>query len=73
MVTAPTEQDIREVGIALAKAFPSGRAHPFKALDDKAMDLASQDASSRRRSSASSTSCPPAGRSTTWPATSAAS
>jgi proline dehydrogenase len=44
MVTAPTEQDIREVGVALAKAFPSGRAHPLKALDDKAMDLASQDA-----------------------------
>jgi RHH-type proline utilization regulon transcriptional repressor/proline dehydrogenase/delta 1-pyrroline-5-carboxylate dehydrogenase len=44
MVTAPSEQDIRDVGVALARAFPSGRAHPLKALDDKAMDLASQDA-----------------------------
>ena len=32
------------MGVALARAFPSGRAHPLKALDDKAMDLASQDA-----------------------------
>jgi proline dehydrogenase len=43
MASGPSEQDIRAVGSALARGFPSGRAHPLKALDDKAMDLASQD------------------------------
>jgi RHH-type proline utilization regulon transcriptional repressor/proline dehydrogenase/delta 1-pyrroline-5-carboxylate dehydrogenase len=37
------EQEIRAVGSSLAAAFPSASRHPVKALDAKAMDLASQD------------------------------
>ena len=57
----------------LAAALPRASRHPLKALDDKAMDLASQDAELRPRCSASSTSSPPAARSTTSRATSPAS
>ena len=41
------EQDIRRVGRALAEAFPPGHHHPLKALDERAMDLAAQDAELR--------------------------
>ena len=41
------EQDIRRVGRALAQAFPPGHHHPLKALDERAMDLAAQDAELR--------------------------
>jgi RHH-type proline utilization regulon transcriptional repressor/proline dehydrogenase/delta 1-pyrroline-5-carboxylate dehydrogenase len=44
---ASLEPEIQRVGRALAEAFPSHRAHPFKALDDRAMDLAAQDAELR--------------------------
>ena len=45
--------------MATRRRWPASPArHPLKALDDKAMDLASRDASSRPRCSASSTSCP---------------
>jgi RHH-type proline utilization regulon transcriptional repressor/proline dehydrogenase/delta 1-pyrroline-5-carboxylate dehydrogenase len=40
---ADLEPDIREVGAGLAAAFPSASRHPMRALDAKAMDLASQD------------------------------
>jgi RHH-type proline utilization regulon transcriptional repressor/proline dehydrogenase/delta 1-pyrroline-5-carboxylate dehydrogenase len=37
------EHDIHAIGAELAAAFPSTARHPMKALDTKAMDLASQD------------------------------
>jgi RHH-type proline utilization regulon transcriptional repressor/proline dehydrogenase/delta 1-pyrroline-5-carboxylate dehydrogenase len=37
------EQDIRRIGAELAAAFPSGSRHPLRALDARAMDLASSD------------------------------
>jgi proline dehydrogenase len=37
------ERAIREIGRDLASAFPSGARHPLRALDDRAMDLASSD------------------------------
>src|SRR4051812_865625 len=37
------ESDIRDIGTRLARAFPSASRHPLKALDARAMDLASQD------------------------------
>jgi proline dehydrogenase len=45
--TAASEADILAVGRDLAAALPSAHRHPLKALDDKAMDLASQDAELR--------------------------
>jgi RHH-type proline utilization regulon transcriptional repressor/proline dehydrogenase/delta 1-pyrroline-5-carboxylate dehydrogenase len=39
--------EILDVGRRLAGAFPAAGRHPMKALDDKAMDLASQDAELR--------------------------
>jgi proline dehydrogenase len=39
----PLERDIRLIGRSLADAFPSSARHPIKALDTKAMDLASRD------------------------------
>ena len=38
------DAEILEIGRELAGAFPKASRHPLKALDDKAMDLASQDA-----------------------------
>jgi proline dehydrogenase len=38
------EQELFDVGKALWKGLPSTRGRPLKALDDKAMDLASRDA-----------------------------
>ena len=48
-MTAPPElePEIRRIGGEIAKAFPGSALHPFKALDDKAMDLASRDAELR--------------------------
>jgi RHH-type proline utilization regulon transcriptional repressor/proline dehydrogenase/delta 1-pyrroline-5-carboxylate dehydrogenase len=47
-VAAPAlEADIRTVGRELAAGLPSGRGHPLRSLDDKAMELASQDAELR--------------------------
>ena len=37
------ERSIREIGADLASAFPSGARHPLRALDARAMDLASGD------------------------------
>jgi proline dehydrogenase len=41
------ENEIQETGRRLATAFPSRAAHPIKALDEKAMELASRDAELR--------------------------
>jgi proline dehydrogenase len=41
--TAAPETDILAVGREIAAALPSSSRHPLKALDDRAMDLASQD------------------------------
>ncbi len=41
---AALEDEIQRIGRALAEAFPSRRGHPLKALDDKAMELAAEDA-----------------------------
>ena len=40
---APLERSIREIGTDLAAAFPSNARHPLRALDARAMDLASAD------------------------------
>jgi proline dehydrogenase len=44
---AVLERDIHLIGRELAGALPSVRRHPVKALDDKAMELASRDAELR--------------------------
>jgi proline dehydrogenase len=41
------EPEIHRIGSELAHAFPSSARHPVKALDDKAMELASRDAELR--------------------------
>jgi proline dehydrogenase len=46
-MTASLEPDIRRIGLELARSFPSAARHPVKALDDKAIDLASRDAELR--------------------------
>src|SRR5947199_6813399 len=46
MGASSLDADVIGIGRALASAFPSSRG-PLKALDDKAMDLASQDAELR--------------------------
>ena len=43
----PSDTAVLEVGRRLAAAMPSASRHPLRALDDKAMDLASQDAELR--------------------------
>ena len=58
-----------EIGAELAAAFPSAARHPLRALDARAMELASADESCERRCSGSSTSSRRAARSTTSPAT----
>jgi len=45
--SASLEPEIQRVGRALADAFPSHRANPLKALDNRAMELAAQDAELR--------------------------
>ncbi len=47
MSTAAPETDILAVGQEIAAALPSTSRRPLRALDDKAMDLASQDAELR--------------------------
>src|ERR671928_179618 len=44
---APPESEILAVGRDLAAALPGATRHPLKAIDDRAMDLASQDAELR--------------------------
>ena len=46
-MTASLERDIQRIGRELADSFPSAALHPVKALDDKAMELASRDAELR--------------------------
>jgi RHH-type proline utilization regulon transcriptional repressor/proline dehydrogenase/delta 1-pyrroline-5-carboxylate dehydrogenase len=43
MATADSEREIRRVGAELAAAFPSAARHPMRALDARAMELASRD------------------------------
>src|SRR3954463_5920962 len=43
----PPEQDVIEVGRALAAKFPPRTRHPVRALDAKAMELSAQDAELR--------------------------
>jgi proline dehydrogenase len=43
----PSEDDIRAVGRDIAAALPHGSRNPIKAIDDRAMDMASQDAELR--------------------------
>src|SRR5918999_4707912 len=45
--SSPVEAEIRRIGHELAEAFPSPARHPLRALDDRAMQLASQDAELR--------------------------
>jgi RHH-type proline utilization regulon transcriptional repressor/proline dehydrogenase/delta 1-pyrroline-5-carboxylate dehydrogenase len=47
VVALVPEDKIHRIGLSLAEAFPSRARHPLKALDDKAMDLASRDAELR--------------------------
>jgi proline dehydrogenase len=47
VATSAIESDILAIGRDLAAAFPGASRHPIKALDDRAMDLASQDAELR--------------------------
>ena len=44
---SPVESELREVGLALAAAFPSRARHPVRALDAKAMERSSEDAELR--------------------------
>src|SRR5690348_7749870 len=44
---AAPEEDILAVGRALHAALPRGHGHGLRAIDDKAMDLAAQDAELR--------------------------
>jgi proline dehydrogenase len=46
-VAPALEEEIHRIGLELSQAFPSHARHPVKALDDKAMDLASRDAELR--------------------------
>jgi len=41
--TATLEEDVHRIGRELAAAFPSAARHPMRALDERAMDYASQD------------------------------
>jgi RHH-type proline utilization regulon transcriptional repressor/proline dehydrogenase/delta 1-pyrroline-5-carboxylate dehydrogenase len=43
MGASPLDADVLAVGRSLAEALPSASRHPLKALDDRAMDLASAD------------------------------
>ena len=47
MLDAPPEPDVLAIGRDLAAALPGSSRHPLKVLDDRAMDLASQDAELR--------------------------
>ncbi len=41
------EREIQRVGLEVSRALPSRRGHPIKALDERAMELASRDAELR--------------------------
>src|SRR4029453_17615927 len=43
----PLERQIHRIGLELARSVPSSGLHPVKALDEKALDLASRDAELR--------------------------
>src|SRR5881394_2640611 len=43
----PVEAELKEVGRALYASFPQRSRNPVKALDDRAMEMASQDAELR--------------------------
>jgi proline dehydrogenase len=47
VATSAIEDEILAIGRDLAAAFPGAARHPMKVLDDRAMDLASQDAELR--------------------------
>lgn len=47
MAATDVDTEIQRVGQALAEAFPSKRGNPLKAIDNRAMDLAAQDAELR--------------------------
>jgi RHH-type proline utilization regulon transcriptional repressor/proline dehydrogenase/delta 1-pyrroline-5-carboxylate dehydrogenase len=47
MAARPTDADVLAIGRELAAALPGSGRRPLKALDDRAMDLASQDAQLR--------------------------
>jgi len=47
VLDAPPEPDVLAIGRDLAAALPGSSRHPLKVLDDRAMDLASQDAELR--------------------------
>ena len=72
-MAGPTDADILEIGRSIRDALPAASRSPLKALDAKAMDLATADADLRAALFRSSTSCPPAAPSTTSSRTSPAS
>jgi proline dehydrogenase len=43
----PIEREVRRIGAELAAAFPSAARHPVRALDARAMELASRDSELR--------------------------
>ncbi len=47
MAADQLEAEVRRIGLELADAFPSLARHPIRALDEKAMELASRDAELR--------------------------
>jgi len=46
-MSSPGDAEVLKIGRRLASAFPSTSRHPMKAIDDRAMDFASQDAELR--------------------------
>src|SRR3954471_16850384 len=47
VISAPAESEVMAIGRDLAAAFPGSARRPLRALDDRAMDMASQDAELR--------------------------
>src|SRR3954468_14067624 len=47
VISAPAESEVMAIGRDLAAAFPGSARRPLRALDDRAMDLASRDAELR--------------------------
>ena len=62
------EQELQRVGGELAESFPSNSRHPVRALDARAMEMASVTESCARRCFGSSMWSRRAARSTTSPA-----
>ncbi|TML35090.1 MAG: hypothetical protein E6G29_08950, partial [Actinobacteria bacterium] len=44
---SPVESELREIGTALAAAFPSRTRHPLRALDARALERSTEDADLR--------------------------